>query len=255
MILQISAEAPLVARAGAAALLWLHIGGASLGLVAGPIALVAKKGAALHRWSGTAFFGAMLAMSGVGAAVAPFLPDRGTTLAGLFVFYLTATAWAAARRAPGTVGTVEIGGFLAAVATACLAFTFGWIGAHSPDGRIDRIPYEMPVVVGLVIALCAAVDLKVILKGGLFGPDRLARHLWRMCLALAMAYGSLAGQPKALPPALRGQPLTMVPALVVLGLMVFWLVKVRPRRRRAKVAAVVPATVAVPAAAPRLRAA
>jgi hypothetical protein len=236
MILQISAEAPLAARAGAAALLWLHIGGASLGLVSGTIAMAAKKGGAWHRWSGNLFFVSMLAMSGVGAAVAPFLPDRGTTLAGLFVFYLTATAWAAVKGAPGAVGTIEIGGFLAAVASACLAFAFGWVGAHSPGGLIDKIPYEMPVVVGLILTLCAAVDLKVILQGGLLGPNRLARHLWRMCLALAMAYGSLAGQPKALPPALRGQPVTMVPALVVLGLMAFWLVKVRPRRRAKRAA-------------------
>jgi hypothetical protein len=235
MILQISAQAPLAARAGAAALLWLHIGGASAGLAAGPIAMFAKKGGGLHRWSGTAFLGGMLAMSGVGAVVAPLLDDRGSSMAGLLAFYLTATGWAAVKRAPGVSGIFEIGAFLFAAGVAVLAFALAGIGVGSPDGMVDgKLPYQLPLVLGLILTLGAASDLRVVLKGGLFGPQRLARHLWRMSLAMAIAWGSFAAQPRALPPVLRGQPLMMLPALAILGLMVFWLFRVRPRRKGAR---------------------
>jgi hypothetical protein len=245
MILHVDPQAPLLLRAGAEALLFAHIAGASTGLVAGPIALVAKKGGPLHRWSGNAFFAGMLAMSAVGATVAPFLDDRGSTMGGLLAFYLTFTGWTAAKRPPGTSGVLEIGGLLFAAAAAALGFSFAWIGAHSPHGLIDgKLPYQLPLVFGLILTLAAAADLRVILKGGLAGAPRLARHLWRMSLATAIAWGSFAAQPKALPPVLRGQPLMILPALVVLGLMVFWLIKVRARRRRKPAIAAAPAGLA-----------
>jgi hypothetical protein len=241
MILQVDPQAPLVFRLGAEGLLLTHILGAATGLVAGSVAILAPKGGAVHRWSGNAFFVGMLAMSGVGAAVAPFLSDRGSTIGGLLAFYLTATAWMAVKRPPGVTGVLEVGVFLFGAAAAAIAFSFAWIGATSPHGLIDKLPYQIPAVLGAVIALAAAFDLKLILKGGLFGPERLRRHLWRMSAALAMAWGSFAAQPKALPPVLRGQPLMILPALVVLGLMVFWLVKTRPRRPRKAVAVSAPA--------------
>jgi hypothetical protein len=48
-----------------------------------------------------------------------------------------------------------------------------------------------------------------------------------MCAALAIAWGSFAGQPKAQPEALRGSPWLILPALMVLAAMVFWLARLR----------------------------
>jgi hypothetical protein len=98
---------------------------------------------------------------------------------------------------------------------------------------VDGLPYGIALVFGAVAALAAWLDLRVIRKGGLAGPPRIARHLWRMCLALFIAAGSFAGQPRAQPEAIRGASWLFLPALAVLVLMAFWLVRIRLVRRPA----------------------
>lgn len=230
MILHVSAQAPFILQAGAAALLVAHIGGATGGLVSGSLSLAARKGSRLHRFAGNIFFVSMLAMSGVGAVVAPAFPDPMSSAMGAFTFYLTATAWATVRRRPGVTGMFEVGAFVAAMGLAAVMLALAWIGAHSPKGLLNGEPYQIGVVFAAVVALAAGLDLKVILRDGVSGAQRIARHLWRMCLALAIAWGSFAAQPKAQPEFIKGSLLLILPALVVLGLMAWWLV--RPRLRR-----------------------
>ena len=228
MIVQPPADAPILIKAAAAALLYTHIGGASLGLVSGTVAVVARKGERLHRAAGNVFFVSMLAMGAAAAITAPLLPDRLTGMMGLFVFYLTATAWAAVKRPPGRVGRFETGGLIMALAIVGAQAWLAAVGAASPGGLVDgEQPFALAIVVAAITALAAAMDLRVIRKGGLSGAPRIARHLWRMCLALFITWGSFAGQPKAQPEALRGSPILFLPALAVLGLMLFWLVRVR----------------------------
>jgi uncharacterized membrane protein len=254
MILQISHDAPLLMRVGAESLLVLHIGGATGGLISGTISMAAPKGGRLHRISGNIFFVSMLIMSGVGAVVAPFLPDIGSTFGGVLTFYLVATAWMTVMRRAGTVGVLDVGVFLMPLATAFASLWLGWVGAHNPGGVIDHVPFQVPLVVAAVALLAASLDLKVILKGGVWGPHRVARHLWRMCMGMFVAVGSLAGQPMALPPVLRGSPLMLIPMLLVLALMIFWLVRTLSTRR-AKAPATMTATPEPVAAATLSRAA
>ena len=69
----------------------------------------------------------------------------------------------------------------------------------------------------------------MIARGGLVGTARIARHLWRMCTALFIAVGSFfLGQPQVFPDALRNAPvLRAVPVFLVLGSLVFWMIRVR----------------------------
>jgi hypothetical protein len=83
-------------------------------------------------------------------------------------------------------------------------------------------------MVAALFAMAAAFDLKVILSGGIAGVPRLARHLWRMCVGLFVAAGSFFfGQQQVMPELVQGSPLLAVPPFAVLGLMVFWLLKLR----------------------------
>jgi hypothetical protein len=41
-----------------------------------------------------------------------------------------------------------------------------------------------------ITLLAAAGDLRMLVRGGLFGAKRIARHLWRMCFGLFIASGS-----------------------------------------------------------------
>lgn len=234
MILHVSPEAPFLVRAGADALLATHIGGASAGLISGSLSLAVRKGGRVHRMAGNVFVGSMLAMSAVGAVVAPVFPDVISSLMGAFTFYLTATAWGTVRRRPGITGMFEVGAFVGALGVAAVASMLAWSGAQDPKGLLDGEPYQIAVVLSGVAALAAGFDLKIILRDGISGAARIARHLWRMCLALAIAWGSFAGQPKAQPEFLKGSPALILPALIVVGAMVYWLVRysARPRARR-----------------------
>ena len=70
----------------------------------------------------------------------------------------------------------------------------------------------------------------MILRGGIAGSARIARHLWRMSAALTIASGSFfLGQQRVMPAAMRGSPWLFVPVFAPLLLMVFWLIRVRFR--------------------------
>jgi len=66
------------------------------------------------------------------------------------------------------------------------------------------------------------------LRGGIAGTARVSRHLWRMCFGWFIATGSFfLGQQQVFPAALRKTGLLIVPALLPLILLVFWLIRVR----------------------------
>ncbi len=228
MILSISPESPGWLHAAAAAILVTHIGAGAVGLVSGAAALALRKGGRAHGAAGTVFFVSMLTMAGIGACVAPFLPQRISAVAGVITFYLVATAWATVRRPAGSVGRFEIAALMVALAAAAADLTFAVRGASRPDGLIDNLPSQPGFVFGVLALMAAGFDLKVLLRRGVSGADRIARHVWRMCAALFIAAASLfLGQPKVFPASLRDSPLLLIPEIAVLGLMVFWLVRVR----------------------------
>jgi uncharacterized membrane protein len=230
MILHLSPDAPWWLKDAAASALALHIGGGGLGLAFGAAAMTFRKGGELHRVAGRAFVAAMLTMSAVAAVVSPFLPSRPNIIGGVFTFYLVASAWATVRRKEAEVGRVEVVGMLIAFATASLSTWFGWIGAHSPHGMIDHLPYPPAFVLGATAVLAGVLDFRMILRGGVTGAARLARHLWRMCLGLFIASASFfLGQPKIFPASLRGSPLFVTLAILPLAMMVIWLIRVRLR--------------------------
>ena len=231
MNLQAPDGAPWILHAGAALLLATHIGGGATGIVSGGVAMVARKGGRLHRQAGKVFFGGMLAMTVVGATVAPFLDEAQwtNTLAATFTFYLVVTGWLTARRRDGQTGALDRWamlipiGVIAAVASAVL------LDAGKGDGTFGTV-YAFAVL----SAVGLAGDLNQLRRGGLSGPSRTARHIWRISLALFVATGSyFMGQPKFVPEILKTTGLNFAPPLAVLVLLVFWLVRVRlPRRRR-----------------------
>jgi hypothetical protein len=229
LILQVSPGSSPLVRAAADALLILHISGATLGLLSGTVALSVRKGGRLHRLAGNVFFVSMLTMTAIGAAVAPFLPQpqRGSSIGGIITFYLVATAWATVRRKEGTVGRFEIGAMFVALGAAIADVTLGMQAAGSATGMLEGAPAPAYFVFATIAALAAALDLKMILRGGVYGAQRIARHVWRMCVALLIAaFSFFLGQQQVFPEFLQGSPVLFVPEVVVLGLMIFWLWRV-----------------------------
>ena len=240
MILHVAPGSPAWQHAAASALLTVHIGAGGLALASGAAALAVRKGGRGHSLAGTVFFVSMLAMSGIGAAVAPFLPQRISAVAGLITFYLTITGWMTVRRPAGAVGRFEIATLILALAAAAADFTFALQGANRPNGLLDGQPSQPGFIFGVLALFAAALDVRILLSGGVAGSNRAARHLWRMCAALFIAATSLfLGQPKVFPSFLRGSPVLLLPEVAVLGLMIFWLFRVRSvgARRRGAVGA------------------
>ncbi len=232
--LQIGAESHWVWHVGAASILYLHIAGGSIAILAGAAAVAVRKGGGSHRLAGHVFFVSMLVMATIGAAVAPFLasaqgdPKRSDAIVAAFTCYLVATGWATVRRKAGTVGAFEKGAFAFAALLATLSILIGMQATGDPDGLVGGSPGQAYFVLGGIIALAAALDLKVILQGGTTGAPRLARHLWRMCVAFFIATGSLfIGQQDILPAAVRGSPVLFVLGFAPFGVMAFWLVRLR----------------------------
>ena len=228
MILHVAPGSPGWDQAATTALLTVHVGAGALSLAAGAAALIARKGGRAHGLAGTIFVVAMLTMSGIGAAVAPYLPQRLSSVAGAITFYLTATAWMTVRRPAGTIGRFEVIALAVALAAAIADATLALQGLSRADRLVDGQSPEPGFVFGALSLFAAGLDLNLVLRGGLSGRNRVARHLWRMCAALFIAATSLfLGQPQVFPAVLRGSPVLMIPELAVLGAMIFWLARVR----------------------------
>lgn len=227
MILQVAPDAPVWIRAGASAVLYLHIGGGFASLASGAVAILVRKGERLHRAAGNVFFASMLLVAVIGGVVAPFLPQRIASIAGGLSFYLVVSAWLTVRRPEGRIGRLEVIAALLAVAVAAGGLILGRMAQLGPGGELDGLPYVPAYLFAAFAALGAACDFKVIRSGGISGRRRIARHVWRMCLALLIATLSFTGQPKAFPPEWRGSPWLFAPIVVVLALSVFWLVRAR----------------------------
>src|SRR5258708_3916868 len=83
----------------------------------------------------------------------------------------------------------------------------------------------MKLFLGSVALLAAAGDVRMLVRGGVFGAQRVARHLWRMCFGLFIATGSFLAQRRVI--AFLGGPKIMLLAALPSILMIFWLIRVR----------------------------
>jgi uncharacterized membrane protein len=210
----------------------IHIFAAILGLVTGAAAMALRKGERGHRTAGSVFFVAMLTMSGVGAVLALFVPDRGSVLGGSVTFYLVATGWAAVRRPAGSLGRFETIAAFAAFAIATMGLMFAGLTWFSADGKLDGQPALPYLVFTALPAFAGILDLRMIRRGGVAGTARIARHLWRLCTAMLIATLSFfLGKQQHFPEFLRGSPLLFVPEALVLAVMIYWLIRLRSNGR------------------------
>ena len=205
-----------------------HVLAGSVALIAGALAMSARKGGPIHAKAGTAFFLSMLAMAGTGSVIALLMPERGTATIGVLTCYLVATSWMAAKRRDAEAGRFELGAMLVAFACAASFLTIGLIGLAEPDGRLDRLPAPFHFPFFALALLAAMLDLNFILRRRLANPQRVARHLWRMSAAfLIAAFSFFLGQQRNMPEWIQGSFLLFAPPLAVLATMLFWIVRVR----------------------------
>ena len=214
----------------------MHIGSGTIALFAGIVALSSAKGGTLHRRAGTIFVIAMLTMAVFADYLALVRPDQlPNLLVGTFTFYLIVTAWITVSRPEGEHGLIEKAAFAVIL---CLFLPFALLSFQLATGMTPFLksanPFRGPILIAMyvftsIIGIAVLTDLKVLIAGGIAGRARIERHLWRMCLGLAMAAGSAFtnGFPRLLPKGVH-VPLgwLFMPQFLVIGVLVFWLFRV-----------------------------
>jgi hypothetical protein len=199
-------------------ILIIHICGGVVGLLSGIAAMSFRKGSARHRLAGNIFFISMLMM----ASTAAYL---GNVFGGASALYLVTTGWLTARRREGETTIFDWGALLFGLAVGVPIVTDGLRIASGSIPPKPGVPVGMILFLGSVVLLAAAGDVRMLVRGGVFGRQRVARHLWRMCFGLFIATGSFLAQRRVL--AFLGGPKIMLLAPLPLILMIFWLVRVR----------------------------
>jgi hypothetical protein len=215
-------------------LLIVHVSAGCLGILSGAAALSVRKGERLHRAFGTVFFFSMLVVSALAVYLAIFVPPTAAGGAppsasvsiGILTFYLVSTAWMTVRRTEGSIGRFEKGALLVALGVTAALLIFGLHAASMPMARPgEYVPY---FIFASFAAFAAVGDLKMILRRGISGVRRVARHLWRMCFALFFAASFFfVGQQKVMPVYMHGSPLLLALGMAPLLVMTFWLIRVR----------------------------
>jgi hypothetical protein len=209
-------------------ILFLHIVAGTLGMLSGFVAVFLRKGSRRHALAGTVFGIAMLSLGASGTYMAILKHQPGNILGGMLTFYLVATAWITARRKKEETGIFDWSALLVVFALAAVEVTFGVEAAMSPTGlKYDYPPWPY-FIFGLVAVLAKVGDVRMLVRGGISGTQRLARHLWRMCFALFIAAASIFLARQQLFPAIfRKTGVLILLSFLPLLLMIFWLVRVR----------------------------
>ena len=220
-------------------LLPIHIAAGGLAIILGAVALSAKKGGTIHRRSGLLFVSAMLVMA-VSASILSLLKGRadGNLLAGVLTAYFVGTALTTVRPASSATRRINAVALTVALVLAAVSAFNGARMINLPGRDLNGVPNQtagmMSFIVGVLLVMAAAGDLRIMRFGTPRGGPRLARHLWRMCFALFIAAGSFFSirerVARLLPEPFTSGPMRALPILLLFGAMFYWLWRVRARR-------------------------
>ena len=209
-------------------LLFLHIVAGTLGMLSGFVAVFLRKGSRRHGILGSVFVVAMLCLSSSGTILAIMKSQPGNIVGGALTFYFVATAWLTARRRDGAPGLFDWGALMAVLGLAGVELTWGLQAALSPTGLKYDYPPGPFFFMGSVAALAAVGDIRMLVRGGVSGTHRIARHLWRMCFGLFVASASIfLARQHLFPVFMRKTGMLLLLSFLPLMLLIFWLVRVR----------------------------
>jgi hypothetical protein len=202
-----------------------HILAGSIALLSGAAALYFRKGSIRHVQAGTVFTVAILAMAGTGALMAAMTWEAETAVVAVLAMYLVATSWVTARHRDGRAGRFEL--YALAIPVGCFValLALGFDAVRNPR---EEVPPIGLFVFAALAALPAALDISFLLRRRLTGPQRIGRHLWRMCAALLLSvFSFFQGQVDVFPDVVRGSFILSLPTLGTLVLMLYWVLRIR----------------------------
>jgi len=223
-------------------LLPVHIAGGVVGIVSGSAAMSFRKGSARHALAGKVFVAAMLIMAASAVYLAVVKHQMNNVGGGILTFYLVGTAWLTARRKDGETSILDWGALLIPLAIGVGGWINGLDALQSEEGSKYGVPAGMHLFLGTVCLVAAAGDIRMLLRGGVSGVQRIARHLWRMCFGLFIATGSffLGQGSKVFPSSISQSNALIIPAILPLLLLIFWMFRVRFTNTYRRKVAIVP---------------
>lgn len=218
-------------------LLIVHIICGLGGVVSGWLAILTRKGSPLHRRSGDAFVISMVIMAVAGLYLAVLKSQTLNIVVGLFTFYLVTSGWLTVQRATPLTRRAEVALMLLGVGIIVVP----WLRMTGRSGGA----IAGSLLFDVVMLLAVVGDVRMLVRGGIAGAQRMVRHIWRMGIALFIATASLfvgtsgnsvgarSGlRARLFTPEIRSTHLPMVPVWLVLILTVFWLFRVRGTYRK-----------------------
>ena len=218
-----------------------HIGAGTVGLLSGTAAMSFRKGSPRHVLAGKVFVVAMLSMAVAAVYLAVVRHQPNNIGGGIMTFYLIGTAWLTVSRRDGETSHFDWIVLLIPLTLGILTWMNGLRVVRSGASSQDGVPVGMTFFMGSVMLLAAAGDIRMLVRGGVLGAKRIARHLWRMCFGLFIAAGSFfmgpsnrplrllsaVGLGQHLPSALFSTTLYLILTILPLVMLIFWLVRVR----------------------------
>ncbi len=162
---------------------------------------------------------------------------------GILTVYLIGTGWLTARRRDGETSRFDGVVLLIPVTLGILTWMNGLTVVRNGASSQDGVPVGMTFFMGSVMLLAGAGDVRMLLRGGVLGAKRIARHIWRICFGLFIAAGcfflgpsnrplrllSAVGLGQHLSPTLFSTPLYLILSVLPMVMLIFWLVRVRFR--------------------------
>ena len=209
-------------------ILVFHIFAGTLGCLSGFVAVFLRKGSRQHGLAGNVFVVSMMGLAASGVYLAIVKSQPGNIIGGVLTFYLVTTAWMTARRGDGKIRIFDWGALLISLPLATALLTLAVEAAKSPTGRKYGYPIGVYIFLGSIAVISATGDIRLLVRGGISGTQRIARHLWRMCFAFFIAAGSIfLARQHLFPAILRKTGTLYLLTFMPLILMVFWLIRIR----------------------------
>jgi len=156
-------------------ILFLHIAAGVVALATAGMALVAHKGARVHRLSGRTYAAAMLGVGLTTFVLVALKPNAFLFAIGIFSLYLVFTGWRAARLRDGRPRGADhaAGGLMALTGGVMMAAGLGEL----LSGGSQPVILLVFGSIGLTLALTDWRDWR---RGPVRGGERIGRHLTRM---------------------------------------------------------------------------
>ena len=211
------------------ATLTAHVTLGAVAVLAGFLAIIARKGSPPHIGAGRIFVFAMGLSSALGAVLGLYKADTLyiTFHAGVLGVTLVASGWltAAARSRPLGVATGLLGAVNAVNAAGLIAV--GLYAQGQAEGEFLGYPAEDYFFLSGMAIIGVIGDTSLLFRKTLSDKHRIARHLWRLCLGFFIAAGSAFTGPgaSAFPQSVRDTGVLVLPELLIFLTLVFWIIR------------------------------